>query len=375
MNLSVKQFKNVRIQKLKNLKTTNPREYWKILNSSNPKSTCQAPLDELYNYFKEVNDYSDHDTTHVSFSQNENNDRINARLNRPFSEAEVRVAISQLKLNKSAGLDNIKNEHIKSTSGLMIPVYTKLFNLVFDTAIIPDSWSVGVIKPIYKKGDPCKPQNYRPITILSCLGKLFTSLLNNRLKEYDETTHVIESCKAGFRKSHSTADNIFIIKSLIDIAKAKKSKLFGCFVDFRQAFDTVWRNGLWHKLNEYQINGKCLAVIKSIYSNVKSKVVTQKGASIFFPCLTGVRQGENLSPFLFSIFVNDLNHFLMSKGLNGLTCEFNNNDIYIYLKLMLLVYADDTVLFSDSENDMQCALNAFKEYCDEWRLTVNIEKN
>ena len=110
MNLSVKQFKNVRIQKLKNLKTTNPREYWKILNSSNPKSTCQAPLDELYNYFKEVNDYSDHDTTHVSFSQNENNDRINARLNRPFSEAEVRVAISQLKLNKSAGLDNIKKK-------------------------------------------------------------------------------------------------------------------------------------------------------------------------------------------------------------------------------------------------------------------------
>ena len=243
--------------------------------------TCQAPLDELYNYYKEVNDNSDHDTTHVSFSQNENNDRINARLNRPFSEAEVRVAISQIKLNKSAGLDDIKNEHIKSTSGLMIPIYTKLFNLVFDTAIIPDSWSVGVIKPIYKKGDPCKPQNYRPITIFSCLGKLFTSLLNNRLKEYDETTHVIESCQAGFRKSHSTADTIFIIKSLIDIAKAKKSKLFRCFVDFRQAFNSVWRNGLWHKLNEYQINGKCLAVIKSIYSNVKSKVVTLEGASIF----------------------------------------------------------------------------------------------
>ena len=122
-----------------------------------------------------------------------------------------------------------------------------------------------------------------------------------------------------------------MLESLIDIAKAKKSKLFGCFVDFGQAFDTVWRNGLWHKLNEYQINGKCLAVIKSIYSNVKSKVVTQEGASIFFPCLTGVRQGENVSPFLFSIFVNDLNHFLMSKGLNGLTCEFNNNDIYIYI--------------------------------------------
>lgn len=64
----------------------------------------------------------------------------------------------------------------------------------------------------------------------------------------------------------------------------------------------------------------------------------------------------------------------MSKSLNGLTCEFNSDEIYIYLKLMMLLYADDTVLFSDSESDMQCALDAFKEYCHTWRLTVNLEK-
>ena len=374
MNLNIKKFKNIRIQKLRSLKTANPREFWKILNSSNPKNVCQAPLQELYNYFKGVNDYQDSENTQSSYSENENNGNNNAQLNRPIDESEVREAIKQLKQNKSTGSDNIKNEHIKSTSCQMIPVYTKLFNLVFDSAIIPESWSVGVIKPIYKKGDPCLPQNYRPITILSCLGKLFTSVINNRLKKYDEMSNVIEPCQAGFRKNHSTADNIFIIKTLIDIVKAKKSKLFGCFVDFKQAFDTVWRNGLWHKLNEHEINGKCLQVIQSIYSNVKSKVMTEEGASIFFPCLTGVRRGENLSPFLFSIFVNDLNHFLMSKSLNGLTCEFNSDEIYIYLKLMMLLYADDTVLFMDSESDMQCALDAFKEYCHTWRLTVNLEK-
>ena len=362
MNLNIKKFKNIRIQKLRSLKTANPREFWKILNSSNPKNVCQAPLQELYNYFKGVNDYQDSENTQSSYSENENNGNNYAQLNRPIDESEVREAIKQLKQNKSAGSDNIKNEHIKSTSCQMIPVYTKLFNLVFDSAIIPESWSVGVIKPIYKKGDPCLPQNYRPITILSCLGKLFTSVINNRLKKYDEMSNVIEPCQAGFRKNHSTADNIFIL------VKAKKSKLFGCFVDFKQAFDTVWRNGLWHKLNEHDINGKCLQVIQSIYSNVKSKVMTEEGASIFFPCLTGVRHGENLSPFLFSIFVNDLNHFLMSKSLNGLTCEFNSDEIYIYLKLMMLLYADDTVLFSDSESDMQCALDAFKEYCHTWRL-------
>ena len=95
----------------------------------------------------------------------------------------------------------------------MIPIYTNLFNLIFDTTVIPDSWSVGVIKSIYKKGDLTFPQNYRQITILSCLGKLLTSMLNNRLNEYAEKFNVIESCQASFRKSHSTPDNIFIIKS------------------------------------------------------------------------------------------------------------------------------------------------------------------
>ena len=115
-------------------------------------------------------------------------------------------------------------------------------------------------------------------------------------------------------------------------------------------------------------------MIQSIYKNVKSKVATEEGATIYFPCLRGVRQGENLSPFPFSIFLNDLNHFLMSKNLNGKTCEFNSQDIYIYLKTMILLYADDTVLFSDSETDMQQALNIFHSYCKTWKLTVNVEK-
>ena len=371
MNLSVKKYKNLRIQKLKNLKTSNPREFWKILNSSNPKKECKAPLNDLYTYFKNVNDCP-HKTTYDVASNN--NTYENTEINVPISEQEVRVAINQLNNNKSAGIDNVKNEHIKCTSSLMIPIYTKLFNIIFDTALLPDSWTIGVIKPIYKKGDPILPENYRPITLLSCLGKLFTSVINNRLKKYSEKYNIIEQVQAGFRQNHSTSDNLFIIKSLIDIAKANKLKLFSCFIDFKQAFDTVWRSGLWHKLSDCNINGKCLAVIQSIYKNVKSKVATEEGATIYFPCLTGVRQGENLSPFLFSIFLNDLNHFLMSKNLNGTTCEFNSQDIYIYLKTMVLLYADDTVLFSDSETDMQQALNIFHSYCKTWKLTVNVEK-
>ena len=150
----------------------------------------------------------------------------------------------------------------------MLPIYTKLFNLVFNSGKIPESWTLGVIKPIYKnKGDPKLPENYRPITILSCLGKLFTLIIDNRLKFFTEKYNIIEENQAGFRKNHSTVDNLFIINSLIDIAKSSKNKLFCCFIDFKQAFATVWRQGLWYKLKEYNINGKCFNIIK-IYMKI-----------------------------------------------------------------------------------------------------------
>ena len=122
-----------------------------------------------------------------------------------------------------------------------------------------------------------------------------------------------------------------------------------------------------------KINGKCLAVIQSIYQNVRSKVATHEGSTIFFQCL-GVRQDKNLSPLLFSLYHNDLNHFLMSKNAGGSTCEFNREDIYIYLKKMVILYADDTVLFSDTESEMQRALDVFQTYCSTWHLHVNVDK-
>ncbi|MEW8547650.1 MAG: reverse transcriptase domain-containing protein [Candidatus Thiodiazotropha sp.] len=134
---------------------------------------------------------------------------------------------------------------------------------------------------------------------MSCLGKLFTLIINNRLKSFAEKFNLIESQQAGFRANHSTVNNIFMIKSLIDLAKTNKNKLFCCFIDFQQAFDTVWRQGLWTKLDHSKINGKCLNIIRSMYENIKSKIQVNDKSSVYFPCCNGVRQGENLSPFYF----------------------------------------------------------------------------
>ena len=107
----------------------------------------------------------------------------------------------------------------------MTPVYVSLFNLILKTGIIPDEWAVGQIKPIYKnKGPISDPNNYRPITILSCLNKLFTSVLNDRLTHYLDENEILSENQAGFRKSYSTSDHIFSLHALIEIMKLEKKK-------------------------------------------------------------------------------------------------------------------------------------------------------
>ena len=99
--------------------------------------------------------------------------------------------------------------------------------------MLPNAWLEGSIRPIYKnKGDPKLVQNYRPITILSCLGKLFTAVLNRRLTLFLDNSDTLLENQAGFRKSYSTTDHIFVLNSLIEILKASKQKLFCAFVEF-----------------------------------------------------------------------------------------------------------------------------------------------
>ena len=88
--------------------------------------------------------------------------------------------------------------------------------------MLPDIWLQGVIIPIYKSASLRSPENYRPITILSCIGKLFTSILNNRLKYFLEIYDVLEQSQTGFRNGYSTSDNIFVLHSIIEILKSSR---------------------------------------------------------------------------------------------------------------------------------------------------------
>lgn len=156
------------------------------------------------------------------------------------------------------------------------------------------------------------------MTILSCLGKLFTAVLNERLCKYSNEVNLLEDNQFGFRSSYSTTDSIFTLYSFFEILKSKKKKIFYAFIDFEKAFDKVWRNALWFKLLQSNINRKIYNVIFNLYQKLKSCVTYNDCKTEFFPCEMGVRQGKNLSPFLFSIFVNDIQDFFQNENITGL---------------------------------------------------------
>ena len=109
----------------------------------------------------------------------------------------------------------IVNECLKNSSDSLIKLITKLFSVILDTGIIPTEWTIGIIRPIYKKkGSINDPDNYRGITLLSCIGKLFTSIINERLSKFLNNNKLLGEEQAGFREKYSTIDHFFYMQVL-----------------------------------------------------------------------------------------------------------------------------------------------------------------
>ncbi len=169
------------------------------------------------------------------------------------------------------------------------------------------------IIPLYKnKGDPTDSNNYRGVTLLSCAGKLFTSIMNDRLNQYSEAHSLINETQAGFRHEYSTLDHVFLPKCIVDLLKRKKRKLFCLFVDYKKAFATIWRKGSWWKLVRDNVNGKLMKVVHSMYNNIKSCVMVNQEMSGTFMCNMGVRRRNFVTTAVRSLcYVSDIKEKLI----------------------------------------------------------------
>ena len=239
------------------------------------------------------------------------------------------------------------------------PYMLHLFNFIFDSGIFTDMWPDGLLSYLYKRGNRLNPDNYRGITLLSVLGKLFTRVLNNRLELWAENYRIYVESQNVFCKGRGTVDSIFVLHNVINEFMEKGNKLYTCFIDFSKAFDYVVHDNLWYKLLKSGIRGKVFNILHSMSDNIKTRVFCDGEKSEPFYCQLGVRQGECLSPFLFAVYLSTNN--------SGITV--------LHVKIFLLSYADDIVIFADSAEELQSEINSLYLYCDRWKLKVNSSKS
>ena len=245
-----KQYNKNLHNRLRNLKMSKPNEYWNILNNANINVESTMITNEMFlEHFKKLSQKSNCAKPTNQFDPRLITHSINEFINNDFTENKVKTQIKKLRNNKAPGIDLIINEYIKNSPSQMITLITQLFNIILNSGIIPTDWTLGIIKPIYKnKGSPNDPENYRGITLLSCIGKLFTAVINTRLSNYLEGVGAIGDEQAGFREGFSTLDHIFVLHSLIDLYLKSKKRVYCALIDYKKAFDLIDRVSLWAKL-------------------------------------------------------------------------------------------------------------------------------
>ena len=278
-------------------------------------------------------------------------------------------AINDLPLGKSPGPDGLVAEFFKQSIDISAPIITSLCNTIIASQDYPDQWATALLVPVYKKGPLTDPANYRGISLLPIMSKIFTKCVSSRMLIWAENNQKLYEEQCGFRKGKSTIDQAFTLQSLIQKYLSKKRGRFYClFVDFTKAFDSVSHSCLWYKLLVDGAHGRLLHTLRSMYNKLKSSVITPEGITEFFHVHIGVRQGCQLSTFLFNHYLNELVDLNKYQGGQGAFVS------EIFPNIMLLLYADDLIQCTDTVGRLQKLITILEGYCDKWGLNINLSK-
>ena len=339
-----------------------PKEFWKIFRKISPKS-------QKNNTMPNITKFTEHFRS-ISTSARPLNippvcDDVGP-LDFIITSEELSRASEKLKLGKAFGYDTVCNEMIISLVRRHPRIVLKLFNgILSSNEIIPD-WAIGMIVPLFKDGSKMDASNYRGITLISCLGKLFLSILNSRLTAFAMDNNLLTKSALGFVAGNRTSDAHIIIHNLVNkVCHQERSHIYSCFVDFKKAFDSVPRDILLRKLLNAGISGKFFNIIRFIYTTDKACIKLGNVHSDFFELSLGVRQGCILSPLLFNIFLSDL-----ARKFESMENGFRVGEIC----LNSLFWADDLVLFAKSKDELDALLKTLEAYCKENEITINTKK-
>jgi retron-type reverse transcriptase len=281
--------------------------------------------------------------------------------NTPASPEEVRGIIGTLKVKKAPGPDKIPNTALKLLPDKAVVALTAIINASLRFCHFPSRWKSANVIFIPKPGkDLLFPQNYRPISLLSNVGKVLEKVILTRLVRATNENHVLPDEQFGFRPKHSTADQLIHVTEFISQGINQNESTGAIFLDVAKAFDTVWHDGLVYKLHTA---GVSLAMVKLLNSFLEDRKFHAKIGNVLSTVReieAGVPQGSVLSPTLYAIFTADIPKPDETK---------------------IALYADDTAILTRSESpeliseQLQRAVESLEAWFRRWRIDVNPDKS
>ena len=279
---------------------------------------------------------------------------------KPVDSDEIINLVKQISISKSCGPNSIPTNILRNNIHILSAPLEIIINNSFAEGVFPNFLKIADVCPIYKKGDLSKCENYRPISLLSNLSKIFERAMHTRIYDFLDKSEVFYELQFGFRKKYST--NHALLNIMEEIRSKLDNKTFSCgvFIDLEKAFDTVNHNILLHKLRHYGIRGVANAWFSSYLSDRKQKVSLNGISSNLLNIGCGVPQGSILGPLLFLIYINDMNRAVKNSIVHHFADDTN----------LLYSHKDPKALQKNMNEDLKLI---FTWLCAN-RLSLNVSK-